>query len=72
MKPYGNRALSSEYCVIVTLIITVITDLSSETFSAIRDSMAHYEDGISMFCVLNIKNQFGSPSEQAAGAMLIT
>lgn len=65
-SPAGTRALSSECCVIVTLIITVITDLSSETFSAIRDSMAHYEDGISMFCVLNIKNQFGSPSEQAA------
>lgn len=32
--------------------------------SAISDSMECYEDDISMFCILNIKNQFGLPNEQ--------
>lgn len=63
-KACRNSAPSSEHYVTVTLLITAITDLSSETLSAISDSMVCYEDGISMFCILNIKNQFGSPSEQ--------
>ena len=54
----------------MTLIITIITDLSSETLSAIRDSTARYEDDISMFCILNIKSQFGSPSEQRVSSQL--
>lgn len=32
--------------------------------SALTESMGRYEDDTSMFCILNIKNQFGSPSEQ--------
>lgn len=38
--------------------------------SAIRDSMECYEDDISMFCILNIKNQFGLPNEQRVPCQL--
>ena len=69
-KAWRNSAPSSECYLIVTLIITIITDLSSETLSAIRDSTARYEDDISMFCILNIKSQFGSPSEQRVSSQL--
>lgn len=58
-----NSAPSPECYLIVTLITTVITGLSFRN-ARCSDSTQHCEDDISMFCILNIKNQLGSPSEQ--------